>query len=113
ATNTCLRRNHNPLADVAVMAHVHQVVELGSATDARLAQGSAIDTGVSAEFDVVFNHHGSDLRKLVITHVAANITEAVSSDANARMQNDAIAYADTVVENDIWMQDAPGTNLHV
>src|ERR1700741_3585618 len=43
AADSGLRRNQDPLADVAVMADVNHVVELRPPANSRAAQGSAID----------------------------------------------------------------------
>ena len=66
AANARLRRDDDAFADVAVVAHMDHVVEFRAAADARVQRG-AIDAGVRAHFDVVFDHDRSDLRKLLIT----------------------------------------------
>jgi hypothetical protein len=63
-------------ADGAVMPDVHQVVDLRSAADARLSQGSAIDGCVCADLDIIFNDQapllGKDqvLSRLAVSGVA-------------------------------------------
>src|SRR5438128_12541099 len=49
ATDAGLRSNHNPLAKVAVMTDMNQVVDLRAPADARSAQRGAIDAGLRAE----------------------------------------------------------------
>src|SRR5438132_12374468 len=51
AADAGLRSNHNPLAKVAVMTDMNQVVDLRAPADARSAQRGAIDAGIRAEFD--------------------------------------------------------------
>ena len=54
------------LAHIAVVTHVHQVVDLRAAPDARLVECSAVDGGVSADLHIVFDGEGALLRKLRI-----------------------------------------------
>ena len=51
-------------ADVAVVADVDEVVELCAAADAGFSERAAVDGGVGADLDVVFNDQCSLLREL-------------------------------------------------
>src|SRR4051812_24384275 len=85
AADSRLRRNHNALADVAVVADVDHVVELRAAPDARATERRAIDAGVRAELNVVFDHNGSDLWKLVIAVIVPHVTKTVRTEASSSM----------------------------
>ena len=67
----------------------------------RVRPSAARSTRVRAELDVVLDHHRADLRKLVIALVVAHVTKSVRADANGRMQDDAIADCDAVVQHDV------------
>src|SRR5713226_466964 len=87
------------------MTDVHQVVELRTATDARTAQRASIHAGVRTQFDVVFNDHGSDLRKLVVALLVADITKTVCANDYTGMQDHSIANGDVVIDHDVRMND--------
>src|SRR5229473_2230155 len=53
------------LADLAGMAHLHQVVNLRPTANARLADSRAVNCGVRLNFDVIFDHHDPGLTNLV------------------------------------------------
>src|SRR5205809_64861 len=46
-------------------SNLHQVINLGTAPNARFAQGGAINAGVGLDFNVVLNHHFAGLRNLL------------------------------------------------
>ena len=87
------RHENHVLADVAVVAHVHQVVELRSAADPRLLQRAAVDGRVGADLHVVLNHQRPLLRKLRVRAGlrVAHIAKSVRAQHRARMNHHAIA----------------------
>src|SRR5438309_10790394 len=103
AADPGLRGNHDALTDIAVVSNMDQIVELGSLSNARATERAAIDGRVCAELDVVLDNHGADLRKLVIAHVAANVTKAVGADYNSSMQKDSVANRHAGFNENIWM----------
>src|ERR1700736_130027 len=105
AADAGLCGNHDSFANVAVVAHMDHVVELCAATDPRAPQGCAIDTSIRAQLDLVFDEDGADLRKFVIAHVVAHITESIRAETNTGVQNHSITDPHAVVKNDVWMQD--------
>ncbi len=58
------RHHDDVLADVAVVADVDEVIDLDAASNARRLKCSAVDGGVGANFDIVFEGECSLLRKL-------------------------------------------------
>ena len=53
--NSGLRRDHRMRADLHIVAHMHQVIELHSLRDARVVQRPAIDRGVRPDLHVICN----------------------------------------------------------
>src|SRR6266404_231051 len=92
-----LSRNHHALPDVAVVAHMYQIIQFRPTADPCATQGGAIYTRVSAEFDLVFDNYGADLRKLVIAHVVAHVAKTIGPNADAGMKNHVMAQRDSVV----------------
>ena len=80
------------LADRDRVADLHQVVELGAAPDARLAERRAVDRGERADLDVVLDHHDPHLRELVVAALGvAREAEAVGPDHGAVLHHHAAA----------------------
>ena len=113
AANPRLRCDHNALADIAVVPHVHHVVELRSATYARAAKRRAVNTRMRANLNIIFNDDSPDLRKLLIAEVMTNITKTICANAHTRMQYHATSNRNSVVENDIWLKHTVVPNRHV
>ena len=84
AADAGLCSNHYALANVAVVSHVDQVVNLRPAANPRLSQRRAIDAGVRAKLNIIFNDDGAPLRKLVVAHVVTDVAEAVGADHQRR-----------------------------
>src|SRR5438094_696332 len=80
-----LRRDDNVFSDAAVVSDVHEIVDLGAASDARFIQRSAVDGRVGPDFHVIFDHQFSDLRKFLVVAALAisHIAEAVSANSPA------------------------------
>lgn len=106
AADSGLRGNHHALSDVAVVSHMDHVVELRSFTNSRTTERATIDSRVRTQLDVVFDNDCANLRKLVVTHVAANITKAVGANDNSRVQNDSVADCHAVFNENIRMDNA-------
>src|SRR6188474_1754204 len=104
ATDPRLRRDHDALANVAVVTHVNHVVELRATTDARATQRSAVNARVRADLDVIFNHYGTNLRKLLITEIVTHVTKTISAQTNAGMQYHAMSDCDSIVQNNVRVQ---------
>src|SRR5882724_12395322 len=106
AADPGLRGNHYALSDVAVVSHMDHIVELRSFTNSRTTERAPIDSRVRAQLDVVFDNYCANLRKLVMTHVPANITKAVGANDNARVQNDSVTDCHAVFNENIRMDNA-------
>src|SRR6185436_9978899 len=106
AADSGLGRNDYALPDVTVVANVHHVVQLRAAADSRASQRGAIDAGLSAQFDLVFNYHRADLGKLVMTLLIANIAETIGADHDSGMKNHAVSNGHVVVNHDVRMNHA-------
>ena len=91
--NPGLRRDNHVLAELAVVADVHQIIDLRAAPNAGRLQRAAIDGRVRPDLHVVADFKFSDLRKFFVTPALriANITKAIAAQHRARMDNHAIA----------------------
>ena len=77
--------------DDDVVADLDQIVDLGAFADDRIAVAAAVDRRVGADLDVVLDDDPADLRNLQMSGPAGNIAESVLADADARVEDDAIA----------------------
>src|SRR5262245_19519845 len=74
------------------MAHLYKIVDLRSEPNPRFSDRCAIDGGVRADLDIVFQHDDSGLNDLVVTAVGLlGVTEAVRADPRAVLQNDIVS----------------------
>jgi len=101
-----LRGDHNVLADLAVVANVHQVVDFCASGYAGCVQCTAINGGVGADFDVIFDFEAADLRKLFITagRLIAHVAEAIAAEHRARVNDDSVSEACTGIDRDVRIQ---------
>ena len=58
------RDENHVFSDVAVVPDVNEVVDLSAAANASFGKSSAVDGGIGANLDVVFNDESSLLREL-------------------------------------------------
>ena len=71
-------------AHPGAMSNLHQVVDLRTARNARFADAGPIDTGISLDFNIVFNHGRAGLHDLVpMTFAILRKAETVASDYNS------------------------------
>ena len=78
-------------SDRAVVSDLDEIVDLGSLADDRIARRAAVDRGIGADFDVVLNDDAPGLRDLLMASRRRQITETVLADANAGMDDNAVA----------------------
>ena len=92
-------------ADLAVVADLHQVVDLGARADARRLEGAAINRRAGADLDVVADLDAAQLRHLDVLAVLKTIAETIGAEHGVGVDDDAVAEDRAVVENDVRMQD--------
>ena len=72
-----------------VVADVHEVVDFCAAADAGFVECAAVDGGVGADFDIVFDHQTPDLRGLFVASGfgIANVAEAFAAEHCSRLHD--------------------------
>src|SRR5207247_2618028 len=80
-----------PRADAAVVADLHQVVDLRPRADPRRAEGAAVDRRAGADFNVVANLNMAELWSLDVLALDAAVAEAVGPDDAAGVNDDSVA----------------------
>ena len=114
ARNAGLRGDDHPLADHHVVRDLHKVVDFGPLADPRFAQRAAVDAGVCADLDIVFDHDRAHLRKFYIPGFAvSHITEPVGPNNDTRMKNTIAADLHIVVNDAVRVDHRPFADYHV
>ncbi len=103
AGDTGLGGDDDVAADDAVVADMDEVVDLGAAADAGLAERAAVDGGIRADVDVVFDGEGSLLWEEEVLAGAgmARVAEAPCAEDGPGLYVDEIAKGGPGIEGDI------------
>jgi hypothetical protein len=112
AANSSLRRNYHALTNVAVVADVNHVVELGPLSYSRAAKGASIHGRVRTQLHIIFDNDRADLRKFVVAHLIAHIAKTICADDDAGVKNHSIADSYAVLDEDIRVNYAVVTDRH-
>ena len=96
------------LTDIAVVAYLHEVVDLRAAPHNGRAHGGAVDGGVRSDLDIVLDDEPSHLRDLLVGGSVERIAESVGAQHGAGMDDDAITEAYPVSHHDARVQPHVG-----
>ena len=98
------------LADLRVVADLHQVVDLRSATDRGGVEGGPIHRRVGADLHVVPDHDDADLRQLDLGggFRALREPETVRAQDDTGVHDHPLADAGAVVDHDVGMEHGAG-----
>src|SRR6202035_6159593 len=80
-----LRDNDAVSPDRAVVADLHQIVDLGALADDGIAAGAAVDGRIGAYLHIVLNDDAAGLRDFFMALRARQIAKTVLADTGARM----------------------------
>src|SRR5215471_9695483 len=95
------------------MSDLHQVVDFGSALDHGSTKSRPVHCGISADFDIIFDHHDADLRNLDTLDSPTGIAETIAANHHSGMHNHAVAQLTTFANDHIRVQHAVGTNRRI
>ena len=106
ARDASLRGDHDILANLAVVADVHEVVDLRPAANARKVERAAVDRGIGADFDVIFNFQAADLGEFFVAagRAVAHIAKAVAAKHGSGVNEHAIAKLCARVDRDVGIK---------
>ena len=107
-----LCRHHRVLADVGVVGNLHEIVDFHAFSDVCAAHRGAVHAAVCPDFHVVFNHHVSNLRNLVVAVLRGREAEAVGTDDAAGVERHARPDAAVVVNDGVRIDDAVVAHRH-
>jgi hypothetical protein len=98
-----LSRNHDMVANLAIVGDVNHVVELYSVADLCEAQRCAVDAGVCTDLDIVADLDPAHLRELFPLAVDWYEAKTVGPDDGPGMDDRPLTDFDTVVDRDARM----------
>ena len=101
AGNAHLADEQIVFADLTVVPDLHQVVDFCPRANARSHEGSAVDGGAGANFDVVGHLDTAELWHLHVASFGQAIAETIGANYRIRVNDDAIADDGIVVENHV------------
>src|SRR5215472_9119691 len=91
ARDSCLRCNHNILANLDVVPNMDHVVELRTAADDSCVERSTVDSTIRTDLDIILDDKASHLGKEVImSGVVAGISKTSRSEYGSRLHYNAI-----------------------
>src|ERR1700682_3848567 len=93
-------------SDLAVVPHMHHVVDLGALADARDSQRRAVDATICPDLHVIADLHAADLWKLLVAAAGEDEPEAVRAQHAARVQHHTIADGHRTVNRDVRIENA-------
>lgn len=108
-----LRGDHRVLADRDIMGDLHEIIDFSATANQGLTQSRAIDSGVGADFDIVFNHDDTDLRNLDALFAAPGIAKTIAADHHTGVQYDPVSQAAAIPHHDIGMKHAVRSDLNI
>src|SRR5580704_15111152 len=99
-----LAAKHGVFADFAGMANLDEVVDLGPASDARLADGRSVDNTLCLDLNIVLDHRGAGLADFVPASIRlARESIAVTSNHDAVLQENTISDVRAFAQTDMGM----------
>ena len=111
AGNSDLRREQHVAADRHAVRDLHEVVDLRSGADPRLADGGAIDRRIRPNLHVVFDDDIADLRDLLVSAIrACGEAEAIAADDRAVLNDDAVAELHAFPDRNLGVDHAVVTD---
>jgi hypothetical protein len=88
--NARLSNDYAMSADHNVVPDLNQIINFGTFSDNRILERASVNGGISAYFNVVLNHHSTNLGNFEMPLLVHGKTKTILSQARARMNDDPI-----------------------
>jgi hypothetical protein len=105
--NSYVRADKIMFPNAAVVTDLYKIVDLGSAADTCGSVGSTIDTGISADFDIIPDLYPSQLTSQLVFAIRHSVAKTIRTQDNSCMQDN------TVANNGAWIESDTRENLAV
>lgn len=98
-----LRHDQGVFTDVTVVSDLHEVVDLGATSNARLVERRTVHRRIRADFDIVLDDDTTTMRhRDGAARLVRHVTESIRTEHDARLEDDAIPDAG------VFAQHSPG-----
>src|SRR5687768_18418154 len=94
--------------DANVVRDVNEVVDLRPGANNCVVNAAAIDRGVRPDLDVLLDDAAADVGDLVVRAITKHVTEAVTADARAGVNDDASADGSPAIQRDTRVEPNVG-----
>ena len=107
--------DNNIFSDLAVVANVYQIVDFRASSDAGFVQRSAIDSGIGADLDIIFDFQAADLRKLFVaaSRLVAHIAKAVAAEHGTGVNNYAVSKTHAGINRHVRIEITTRSDVYV
>ena len=90
-SNAGIARNHRVRANFDVVGNLHQIVDFYTVGNHRIIQSAPVNAGVSTDFNIITNHHSTQLLNFLPLAILFGKPKAIGTNNHAGMQNAALA----------------------
>jgi len=90
--------------DTDVMSYLDLVIQLATLFDHGVVERTAVNRGIGADLDIVFNHDAAQLRNFMPSLLVKHEPEAIGTDNSPAMQDATITQPDRPRQRDPAMQ---------
>src|SRR6202022_1295746 len=108
--NPGLRCDHCVHANLHVMPHMAQIVELHSPCNPRFLQWASVNCSVRPDLDIIANLHNTRLRKFPVAFAIERKSKTVRAQHRSRMNLHPMPNAHRCIESDVRMDPAIFSN---
>ena len=105
-SHTGLSRHHGVLANLAVVGHLNQVIQLHTLVDDGLTHRRTVHTGVGTNLYIVLDHYDTNLRNLIVTSGAGSEAEAVGTNHTTSVDGDIVAQLTSLIDGNVGVNEA-------
>src|SRR3989338_11166793 len=95
------------------MSDLNQIIDLRSPSDNCLIHTRAVDRDISADLNIVFNNHASDLRNFLMLALYLNISKSIGTDNRSTVNNHAILQCHSFANRNVWINQTIASHNRV
>src|ERR1700719_1770375 len=101
------------LADFAIMTDLDEIIDFSPARDAGNFKAGAVDSGISADLNIVFKDNDTELLLFdVLAFFIRSIAKSAGADHSAWLDDDAASDLTPSPDGDVGMEDAVAADFN-
>ena len=113
AGDAALRHNDAAATKPHVVRDLHQIVDTAAVPNNGVGTGAAIDCGVGADFDVVFDHHVAHVWQSVVFSIDSAVAESFGAQHRAGVNDDIISDTHAGIQHGLCLDPSIVTDTAV